>query len=83
MNTSLANVLDQIDNLSYDELLTVQEKIIHRLRTKGPTSNGQTNSATSQPPTSTHNRKLKIPGLILQRRNRLKRAWLEFSHQKN
>jgi hypothetical protein len=36
MTSDLANVLKQVKNLSFDELLTLQEQIARQLRTKEP-----------------------------------------------
>src|SRR4051794_8107667 len=54
MSTELAEVLKHVENLSFDELLTLQEQVARYLRVKGRSSAIQTNS---QP-----NRRVIIPG---------------------
>ena len=54
MTSDLANILRQVKNLSFDELLTLQEQISRQLRTKEPKH--------STPKNSNLHRKIIIPG---------------------
>ncbi len=56
MSLDLGIILKQVENLSFDELLTVQEQITRQLRAKNPAPTVQTQT-NNQP-----NRRLKIPG---------------------